>query len=639
MSIALIVAVVSLFLPQDEWARTDCFRNMSGGIPSNVSGAEVRRTDEALEVKVWRRLGDGERPKASGRANPPESMFENGGDTVEVLIEPDDGRSGVYYHFIANPSNTLYRAKGRDASWSPAAPIASQTFLERNRWGVNFVIPYATLGAARPADGDVWRANFAAQACNWAAVSDFHVPAQFGRLVFGGEPPPARTESISRDADGTLHVSFAIPPQRTSGEIPHKSAGTDYDLRLLSGGKPVAAFEARIPGEDADYLTLDRFYCPAGERFRLAYAAKELGTVTVRVRRLDGQGSPVEFADRPASGELDLGPCEPGDYAFEVDDGRAHASCQFEVAAAGARTDAAAPHYPVFGSERVPSACCRIAGAVPHRFTRTPAVGYIHDRSKPLYGAAELLPAEPEEGCLYRLAYEAQMAVMLRDGKAGELEFAEDRPGFYLDLYRQLKAAYPRHRFSIHVDNPAQAAEYAQACDVFEYTAWGCSYSRNLLGGIRAAVAELRTIAGGRPAILWLGVAVPGNGRWRTAEELNTAIRYCVLKGLAGNIFHLGHGGVPESRTRLWSVMRGSERAVNAWYPDWAAGEDVSLEAEAGEGVEFGMRRHGERFVLIAVNLSRFERTLRYGDPVLRTARVVRLPGCGSIVLRKGNQR
>lgn len=634
MDLALIVAVVSLALPQGEQVSTDCFRGAPGTTPSNESGAELRRTDEALEVRVWRRLGDGERPKASGQANPPETMFEKGGDTVEVLIEPDDGKSGVYYHFIANPSNALYRARGRDASWNPAAPVSSRPFFERNRWGVDFILPYAALGVGRPKDGDVWRANFAAQACNWAGVSDFHMPAQFGRLVFGGEPPEARVESVARDADGTLHVSFAIPPRRASGEIPHKSAETDYDLRLLNGGKQVAAFEEHVAGEDADYLTLDRFYCPAGERFRLTYAAKGLGTSVLRIRRLDGRGAPVEFADRPASGELELGPLESGDYAFEVDDGRAHASCQFEVAASEVRNDAAAPHYPVFGSEYVPSEYCTVEGAVPHWFTRIPVTGYIHDRSKPIYGAVDRLPAEPKEGCLYRLAYEAQMAVLLRDGKEGALEFAKDRPGFYIDLYRQLKAAYPRHRFSIHIDNPTQAAEYAKACDVFEYASRGCSYSRDLLGRLHDAVADLRTVAAGRPAILWLGVAVPGNGRWRTADELNTAIRYCVLKGLAGNIFHLGHGGVPKTRTRLWSAMRGSERAVNAWYPDWTAGEDVPLKAEAGEGVEFGMRRHGDRFVLIAVNLSRFERILRFEDPLLRTARTVRLPGCGSLVQR-----
>lgn len=633
MNVLIALAVVSLSLPKGEPVRTDCFREASGGIPSFVAGAELLRADDALEVKVWRRLADGERPKASGRANPPETMFEKGGDTVEVLIEPDDGRSGVYYHFIANPSNALYRAKGRDGSWDPAAPIISRPFFEPSRWGVDFTIPYAALGVGRPADGDVWRANFAARGCNWAAVSDFHVPAQFGRLVFGGEPPAARTESISRDADGTLRISFAIPPQRASGEIPHKTAGTDYDLCLQNGGRPVAAFAARIPGEDAEYLTLDRYYYPAAERFRLTYAAKDFGTSVLRVRRIDGRGAPVEFAARPASGELELGPLASGDYAFEIDDGRAHASCQFEVAVPEVRRDAAAPHYPVFGSEYVPSEYCTVECAVPHLFTRIPAAGYIHDRSKPIYGAADRLPAEPKEGCIYRLAYEAQMAVMLRDGKEGALEFAKDRPGFYADLYRQLKAAYPRHRFSIHVDNPAQAAAYAKACDVFEYAARGCSYSRNLIGGIHAAVTELRTIAGGRPAILWLGVAVPENGRSRTAEEINTAVRYSVLKGLAGNIFHLGHGGVPKSRTRLWSVMRGSERAVNAWYPDWAAGEDVPLKAEAGEGVEFGMRRCGGRTVLLAVNLSLVERTLRYTDPFHPAERLVRLPGCGSLVL------
>ena len=635
MNVLIALAAVSLSLPKGEPVRTDCFREASGGFPSFVAGAELLRADDALEVKVWRRLADGERPKASGQANPPETMFEKGGDTVEVLIEPDDGKSGVYYHFIANPSNVLYRAKGRDASWNPAAPISSRPFFERNRWGVDFVLPYAALGVERPADGDVWRANFAAQACNWAAVSDFHVPAQFGRLVFGGEPPAARTESISRDADGTLHISFAIPPQRASGEIPHKTAGTDYDLRLQNGGQSVAAFAAHISGEDAAYLTLDRFYYPAGERFRLTYAVKDLGVSILRVRRLDGRGAPLEFANRPASGELELGPLESGDYAFEIDDGRAHTSCQFEVAASEVRKDAAAPHYPVFGSEYVPSEYCTVEGAVPHWFTRIPVTGYIHDRSKPIYGAADRLPAEPKEGCLYRLAYEAQMAVMLRDGKEGALEFAKDRPGFYADLYRQLKAAYPRHRFSIHVDNPTQAAAYAKACDVFEYAAPGCSYAHDLLTNLREAVSSMQSYAAGRPTILWLGAAFPDNGKWRTAEELNSAVRYCILKGVSGNVLHLGHGGVPSSNTRLWSWMRQCERAVNAWYPRWVEGEEIPLSVIADSGVECGLRAKDGHSVLLAVNLDKRERMLRFTDPRSARERIIKLPGCGSLVLQE----
>jgi len=143
----------------------------------------------------------------------------------------------------------------------------------------------------------------------------------------------------------------------------------------------------------------------------------------------------------------------------------------------------------------------------------------------------------------------------------------------------------------------------------------------------------MREAAGGRPAMLWLGVAVPDNGRSRSADELNAAVRYCILKGAAGNVFHLGHGGIPASNARLWSWLRGCERAVNDWYPDWANGADETDEAEAAEDIAYGMRVRGNRHVLIAVNFSRFGRTLSYEDPVTCERRRIRLPGCASAVV------
>ena len=111
------------------------------------------------------------------------------------------------------------------------------------------------------------------------------------------------------------------------------------------------------------------------------------------------------------------------------------------------------------------------------------------------------------------------------------------------------------------------------------------------------------------------------------------AVRYCILKGVSGNVLHLGHGGVPASNTRLWSWMRQCEQAVNAWYPDWIGGRETSLTAQADPGVEYGLRTKDGRRVLIAVNLDKRERTLRFEDSRSKVERTIRLPGCGSAVL------
>ncbi len=98
-------------------------------------------------------------------------------------------------------------------------------------------------------------------------------------------------------------------------------------------------------------------------------------------------------------------------------------------------------------------------------------------------------------------------------------------------------------------------------------------------------------------------------------------------------MLHLGHGGVPETNTRLWSFMRGCERAANAWYADWVGGREVRVAASGESGIECGLRIRDGRSVLIAVNLCKEARTLRYTDPVRGEERVVWLPGCGSVVL------
>ena len=130
-----------------------------------------------------------------------------------------------------------------------------------------------------------------------------------------------------------------------------------------------------------------------------------------------------------------------------------------------------------------------------------------------------------------------------------------------------------------------------------------------------------------------LGGALPEKGSRRSADEANTAIRYCILRGVSGTVFHMGHGGVPESRTRLWSFLRGAERAVNAWYPAWATGTPVDVAAASEEGVEIGARKTSAGWILIAVNLDPHRRSFSFTDPSTGKRRTIRLTGFGSVVV------
>lgn len=629
---AVLFLAVSIFVPMGVPVRTDCFRNASGGVPSNVSGAELFRTDKSLEVTVWRRLRTGEHPRACGQAMPPESMFANGGEALEVALAPSADEQSSYFHFIANPSNVLYQAKGRDSSWRSDPPVTSRPFFEENRWGVRFSFPYASFSRFAPSDGDCWRANFAAGGCNWTGTSDFHDVSGLGVIEFGGRGPTAILEAANMDEDGTLRVTFAIPRRRLEGEIPHKSVKNRYDLSLLDGGKEVSAFRSQELQNDANYLTLDRYYYPASESLRMEYSALDFGCVSVRVRRLSDNLLMYAQDGLAPKGHLLLPPLSEADYAFEVDDGVVRSSCQFEVRDFNKPLADAMFRYPVVGSEKIVSDTLSFDNAIPKKLVQSPVVGYAFDRSLPIFGAEKrLVKKRADDKTVYRIAYEAQLAVLVGNGSGDSLEPVRDGALFYLEAYSALKRKFPKHKFSIHLDGPFRAAEYARACDVFEYAAPKCSYAQDLLVNLRSSIADMLRFADGRDALFWLGVSIPDNGRSRTAEELNAAVRYCVLRGAAGNVFHLGHGGIAPSNTRLWSYMKGAERAINIWFPLWAQGRELKIVAEAEAGVEYGVREKDGQGVLLAVNFCRYERTLSFVDPVTRVQRILRLPGYGSV--------
>ena len=626
-----ILLAASLLLPENETVRTDCFLGKEGSMPSVVAGAELTRTATALVVRVRQRLPDGRRPQARGTAYPPESMFAGGGDTVEVALAPHADDPSAYYHFIANPSNELYLARGRDTSWRPSAPIAAQSFFEANGWGVDFTVPYAAFGLVPPEDGDVWRANFAVGACSWSGAADYHDPSRFGHLTFGGRPAAAFVESAERAEDGMLRVTFAIPPRTAAGgEIPHKGADETYDLELVAGRERLAGFRSFVASNEPGYLKMDRYYHPAGESLTVSYAAAGFVRGTVRVRRLDDSAPVAEFVDQAGSGAVGLGVLPPAEYALEVDDGCKRVSGQFEVLATAVAGADAGPHYPIVGSEKVTSAYCSFRPALPCHYVRTQPSGFLYDGVGPLRGAERLLAGGMDGRTIHRLGYETQLRALVRN-EDGVPTPVEDNPAFFAETYRTLKDAYPNLRFSIHVDSPARAEAYAAACDVFEYAHPLSSYAHDLPMRLRDGVAVAKRIGGSKPTFFWLGASVPENGRFRTAEELNLAIRYCVLQGLAGNVLHLGHGGVSPSNLRLWSFLRDCERAVNAWYPFWAEGEPADCCVNAEGDVIARFRTGAAGSVLLAVNFSRRERSFSYEDPASGVRTAARLPGYGSL--------
>ena len=91
----------------------------------------------------------------------------------------------------------------------------------------------------------------------------------------------------------------------------------------------------------------------------------------------------------------------------------------------------------------------------------------------------------------------------------------------------------------------------------------------------------------------------------RTAEELRAGVYLAVLHDMAGVIFHMGHGHLPESRTRLWSLISGINAEIRSFYPAFRKGKALpNFVLEATPDLAYAARRDGNRVTLIAVNLS-----------------------------------
>ena len=638
-------------------SRTGMFRADNGSVAEKFADASVTWAEDGLEVRIRRRLEPGETAGAIGTQENPSSIFGGGGVTVEMLVAPHPDEPDVFYQFAVNPSNVLYQARLFDVKWRPARPVTSRVFFGKGEWGATFRIPFGAFGEAPVADGTEWKADFGCGRLDWAGVPTRHDPSAYGTLRFGTAAQRAYVENVTRGADGFVHVTYAVRPGSGDAEVPHKALA-DSSLSLSANGTPVADVHFAANGADPDHLALDHYYYRPGED--IVYSAKGFGKgSTVTVRRLaDGQA--VQTVASEGVGTLSGVRFEPGEYAFEIADAVQYTACQFEVAdevGASALTNGSAfgiasfdpkvlvadfgdrkalPFYPILGSALFRGSL-GIRGALSLKYVTKPQAGYLVDPAN-LLPKAEAAFAQGQGGgvTLNRLAYEAQIKILV-PGEDGRIRPVPSQGEFFMNAYRTLKAKFPDRIISLQTDSPSAVAELAPACDVLEF-AGGGSYGANPLLRIRSSLDLARKASGEKPIVFWLGGALPEKGARRSADEANTAIRYCILRGVSGTVFHMGHGGVPESRTRLWSFLRGAERAVNAWYPAWVTGKAVDVAAACEEGVEVGARKTSAGWILIAVNLDPHRRSFAFTDPSTGARRTIRLTGFGSVVVANDPQ-
>lgn len=175
---------------------------------------------------------------------------------------------------------------------------------------------------------------------------------------------------------------------------------------------------------------------------------------------------------------------------------------------------------------------------------------------------------------VYLLAYEANMAVFLRQPDNSLL--AVDPPAHFKRIYTRMKQGMPEAKIAIHIDHLDRLEEFIDCCDIFEFASWNSSYhGTNLLQNLKQDLLSVRSQAKGKPVVMWLGGSIP-NPHCRTAEELRAGVYASILNGAAGNVIHMGHGGIPVSRTRFWSVLNSIPRDVESFYADLMTWKEVT---------------------------------------------------------------
>jgi len=568
-----------------------------------------------------------------------------GGESVEILLCPDPAKK-LYYHIGFNPAGDLYTARCKDVSWEPAG--LKYTF---GKWQkIRVEIPYADLGAARPAEGTQWRVNFGwthaepngvRNTSSWSGAASFHDIAAMGLLHFGkASPRPlilsngSTRVSSERLPDWHLEVEQAGKKWRSShafaenGEpyLPLKE-NAPRTLRFRSpDGKILWEKSAQALFDNRPMLELDRYYYVRSDgriRWRSVIAG-EKEFALFRDSRLV-----KKWKSSAASGDFEIKGLLPGRYelclnnhcsrlfflreqpwktpdapaGYRVENRRFYRGIAPVFLLAGSPTGVMTLHHgKVFnlkfpGTKGALDSALGLSDLPGKKLIRKPATGYLFGSEKETAALLESFGRKQQTFPLavYRLAYEAQMKTWYREVDRMTGEKPEE-------VYRRnaavFKKAAPRQLTSIHIDSQQALPRFTGFTDVFELTPRG-SYERAPLPGIAAAMAEAAVAADRQILLWWFGVTVP-DSFCRTAEELRAELYLAVLYGGSGAVLHLGHGFLPGNRTRLWSVISQICGELNSFYPAWATGTPVVLHGPAPFHLK--ARRNGRELLLLAVN-------------------------------------
>ena len=215
------------------------------------------------------------------------------------------------------------------------------------------------------------------------------------------------------------------------------------------------------------------------------------------------------------------------------------------------------------------------------------------------------------------LKYEAQIP-MLR-GESGSGRVRLDNVAELTKIHRFIKAIDPHHLTSVQIDKPFLIEEYKEIADIFEISYGGISsYAQDPIPHLARNVSDLKATLEGRPFFFWLGGSIP-NADCRSAENIRGAVYLALMHGAAGIVFNMGHGSIPLSATRHWSVYPGLAAEIEQFFPILASlprPREYGIRPLEPE-IDYCVRTGNGRIYLFAVNTSDnlVQATVQIEDP------------------------
>lgn len=641
--------------------RSAAFTTPDNEMPAFPCAFLLRFREKELEIAVTVSRPKNMPYRITGKGNDDPQIFA--GETIEIMLSPEP-ESGVYYHFGINPAGAVYTAKKRDKSWGEKIQVKAVKPSERF-WSAVLRIPYAELGTVFPVKGKHWRVNVGAavvqtdgklHTLNWNGATNYHDINEFGTLFFDDATPTVvdvwyahagRVIALVRPASDAEDVFCQVGERRFTGERRQQMMVFDFQLpesiaslhgrlkcRFVRADGSIVREVYAVCRENHAFA-LDGFYYTPSMKLNFTHDA---GKADVRLLK-DGK-IVRELLATPEKGSFSLENLAVGDYTVEIVSGawrsvRLVKLCP-ENFAPPAISDTAAlsisdtllkldgtPLFLVGGSNYpdfpLPEYAAFNLGTAKYgmqknaiSFTPQPGIRRMISYPDPAHIVGNLLIdirksylAHPDHRRSFaRLSYEAQLPLHIKTANGKKYNLASQP--LFSELYAALKKEFPDRLYSIHIDNLNLIPAFGSCCDILELTSWRASFAVDMMRFLAEDMHRAK-LAAAKPVIFWLGGSLPSPDQ-RSAEMLRAAIYEAMLARMSGVVFHLGHGGIPASYGRLWSLVSGINAEVQSIYPDLAQGEDVpDFIREMPGDFRAVARRCGGRTHLVVFNLSECE--------------------------------